>query len=89
MLFTLVSSVFLSLFGAYAVAAVGLIDDLKNVHAIWRIPLIFGAAFWSLFWLGEIPALDFGIFAVNQSVLIPISSGPRLVNQFVQFHGWY
>ena len=65
---------FLSLFGAYAVAAVGLIDDLKNVHAIWRIPLHFGAAFWSLFWLGEIPALDFGLFTIlNQSVLIPLA----------------
>lgn len=49
---------FLSLFGAYAVAIVGLIDDLKNVHAMWRIPLHFGAALWSLFWLGEVPALD-------------------------------
>ena len=65
---------FLSLFGAYAVAAVGLIDDLKNVHAIWRIPLHFGAALWSLFWLGEIPALDFGLFTIlNQSVLIPLA----------------
>ena len=61
---------FLSLFGAYAVAIVGLIDDLKNVHAIWRIPLHFGAALWSLFWLGELPALDFGFFTIlNQSAL--------------------
>ena len=61
---------FLSLFGAYAVALVGLIDDLKNVHAIWRIPLHFGAALWSLFWLGELPALDFGFFTIlNQSAL--------------------
>ena len=61
---------FLSLFGAYAVAILGLIDDLKNVHAIWRIPLHFGAALWSLFWLGELPALDFGFFTIlNQSAL--------------------
>lgn len=65
---------FLSLFGAYAVAIVGLIDDLKNVHAKWRIPLHFGAALWSLFWLGEVPALDFGFFTIlNQSVLFVLA----------------
>lgn len=65
---------FLSLFGAYAVAIVGLIDDLKNVHAMWRIPLHFGAALWSLFWLGEVPALDFGFFTLlNQSVLFVLA----------------
>ena len=65
---------FLSLFGAYAVAAVGWIDDWRNVHAKWRIPLHFGAALWSLFWLGEIPALDFGLFTIlSQSVLIPLA----------------
>ncbi|MEE3086804.1 MAG: glycosyl transferase, partial [Pseudomonadota bacterium] len=57
---------FLSLFGAYAVAIVGLIDDLKNVHAIWRIPLHFGAALWSLLWLGEVPPLDFFFFTINK-----------------------
>lgn len=65
---------FLSLFGAYAVALVGLIDDLKNVHAMWRIPLHFGAALWSLFWLGEVPVLDFGFFTIlNQSVLVALA----------------
>ncbi len=65
---------FLSLFGAYAVAILGLIDDLKNVHVIWRIPLHFCAALWSLFWLGELPALDFGFFTIlNQSVLFTLA----------------
>ena len=67
-------SVFFSLFGAYAIAWVGLVDDLKNVHAIWRIPLHFGAASWSLFWLGEIPALDFGFFTIlDQTILLPLA----------------
>ena len=66
--------VFLSLFGAFAVASIGLIDDVRNVHAIFRIPLHFGAALWSLFWLGEIPALDFGFFKIfDQTILVPLA----------------
>ena len=34
----------------------------------------FGAALWSLFWLGEVPALDFGFFTIlNQSVLFVLA----------------
>lgn len=71
---TLPHSIFMALLAAFAVAFLGLIDDLRNIHAKWRVPLHITAAIWSVAWLGDVAPIDFGLVSINsQWILQPLS----------------
>lgn len=73
------ASLYLGLIGAIVVAAVGLFDDLYQLHVLWRMPLHFTAALWSVWWLGDIPAIDVAGFMVDQQWLIRLLAVVALV----------
>ena len=66
--------VFMALLGAFAVAAIGLLDDVREIHAKWRVPLHVAAASWSVAWLGDVAPISFGVFSLeSQWVLRPLA----------------
>mgnify|MGYP000014382560 CR=1 FL=1 len=73
------STLYLGLAGAVIVAAVGLLDDLYQLHALWRMPLHFAAAIWSVWWLGDIPPIGIGDFLVDQQWLLKVLAVLALV----------
>lgn len=71
---TLSHSIFMALTGAFAVAVLGLLDDLRNIHAKWRVPLHISAAIWSVLWLGDVAPIDFGLASISsQWILRPLA----------------
>lgn len=72
-------SLYLGLGGAIVVAAVGLFDDLYQLHVLWRMPLHFSAALWSVWWLGDIPAIDVAGFLVAQQWVLSLLAVLALV----------
>jgi Fuc2NAc and GlcNAc transferase len=71
---TLPHSIFMALLGAYVVAFLGFIDDLRSIHAKWRVPLHIAAAIWSVAWLGDVAPIDFGLVSINsQWILQPLA----------------
>lgn len=73
------SALYLGLCGAMAVAVVGLLDDLYQLHVLWRMPLHFSAAVWSVWWLGDIPAIGVAGFLVDQQWLLTLLAVLALV----------
>lgn len=57
--------VFALLGSGILIAAVGFWDDQGHIPAKWRLLSHFVAAFWVLFWLGEIPDFQFFDFTIN------------------------
>ena len=51
--------------GGAVVAGVGWMDDHGGLPARWRALAHFAAAAWAVFWLGGMPALDFGLARVH------------------------
>lgn len=51
---------FMALSGGGLIAVVGLVDDLKNLHLRWRIPVQLLAAVWAVLWLGGVPPIELG-----------------------------
>lgn len=72
-------SLYLGLGGAIVVAAVGLYDDLYQLHVLWRMPLHFTAAIWSVWWLGDIPAIDVAAYLLDQQWLLRLLAVLALV----------
>jgi Fuc2NAc and GlcNAc transferase len=72
-------SLYLGLGGAIVVAAVGLFDDLYQLHVLWRMPFHFSAALWSVWWLGDIPAIDVAGFLVAQQWVLRLLAVLALV----------
>lgn len=58
---------FMAVLGGLAIAAVGLIDDYRHLDIKWRMQTQLVAAIWSVWWLGNVPAIQFG------SVILPAS----------------
>lgn len=61
---------FLALVGGALVALVGLLDDLWKLSLAWRIPAQFAAASWVIWWLGNVPPIDFYFFVLGESFLL-------------------
>ena len=61
---------FLALAGGALVALVGLLDDLWKLSLSWRIPAQFAAAVWAVFWLGNVPPINFLFFTLGESLLL-------------------
>ncbi|PCJ28478.1 MAG: glycosyl transferase [SAR86 cluster bacterium] len=55
----------MALLAALAIAFLGLIDDLTQLHIRWRIPMQFIAAMWVVWWLPIVPAINLGLFVIE------------------------
>ncbi len=63
---------FAALMGAAVIAGIGIIDDNKQLHIRWRIPAQFCAAIWVVYCLGDVPAIDFGLLELPESMLVNV-----------------
>ncbi len=61
---------YMALSGGVVIAVVGLIDDLSPLDLRWRIPLQFGAAIWSVWWLGDVPPIGIGDWTLQVQWLL-------------------
>ena len=69
------SQSFLVLSGAFFIAILGLFDDVLRLNVWVRLTLQFLSAIWSLFWLGEVAAIDIAGWQLTQQwLLIPLAA---------------
>ncbi|WP_223472945.1 MULTISPECIES: MraY family glycosyltransferase [unclassified Pseudomonas] len=62
----IVSSTFWAIFGAGTmIAVIGFVDDHGHIAARWRLVGHFAASMWLLFWLGGLPVIQFGGWALD------------------------
>lgn len=60
----------MAVMGGMVIAVVGFIDDRRHLDIRWRIPLQLLAAIWSVWWLGDVPAIAFGNWTLPTSWLL-------------------
>lgn len=61
---------FMAVSGGGVIAGVGLLDDYRHLDIKWRIPLQLLAAIWSVWWLGNVPPIQFGDWLLPASWLL-------------------
>jgi Fuc2NAc and GlcNAc transferase len=57
-----------ALLGGLVVAAVGFADDRNSVRPVVRLAAHFGAGLWAAYWMGGMPALQFGAYVTQPGV---------------------
>ncbi|MEQ8954777.1 MAG: glycosyltransferase family 4 protein [Gammaproteobacteria bacterium] len=60
----------MALLAGALLAAIGLVDDLRQLNIRWRVPAQFLAAIWVIAWLGEIPAISLAGLEIGGVVLL-------------------
>lgn len=65
-------NVYMGVLAAGVIALVGVADDWLQLHVRWRMPIQVGAAVWTVYWLGELPPVDFVLFELSSSLLLAI-----------------
>ena len=63
---------YLALTAAFAIALLGLADDVISLRMRWRIPVHFLAAVWTVFWLGGVTPINFGLFILSSPLVLSI-----------------
>lgn len=63
---------YMALLAGGMVALVGLLDDIRQLDARWRMPPQFLAACWVIWWLGEIPAINIAGWELETQWLLRI-----------------
>jgi len=63
---------FAALMAAVAIAIMGIVDDIKQLDVRWRIPAQFLASAFVVYCLGDVPAIDFGLFIFSESILLNV-----------------
>ena len=63
---------FAALMAAVVIAIMGIVDDIKQLDVRWRIPAQFLASAFVVYCLGDVPAIDFGIFIFSESILLNV-----------------
>jgi len=63
---------FLALLAAFAIALLGLLDDLFTLRLRWRITVQLLAAIWVVYWLGGVEPIDFGVFLLTNPLVLVI-----------------
>ncbi len=61
---------YMALLGGVVIAVAGLIDDYRHLDIKWRMPLQLLAAIWSVWWLGNVPAIQFGNWLLPESWML-------------------
>ena len=54
------------------IACIGMVDDVKQLDVRWRIPAQFLASIYVVYCLGDVPAIDFGLFVFPESLLLNV-----------------
>jgi Fuc2NAc and GlcNAc transferase len=54
------------------IACIGIVDDVKQLDVRWRIPAQFLASIYVVYCLGDVPAIDFGLFLFPESLLLNV-----------------
>ena len=63
---------FAALMAAVVIAIMGIVDDIKQLDVRWRIPAQFLASAFVVYCLGDVPAVDFGLFILSESILLNV-----------------
>tara|TARA_B110000858_G_scaffold162625_1_gene187783 strand:- start:5435 stop:6448 length:1014 start_codon:yes stop_codon:yes gene_type:complete len=63
---------FAALMTGIVIACIGIVDDIKQLNIRWRIPAQFLAAAYVVYCLGDVPAIDFGLFSFPESILLNV-----------------
>lgn len=63
-------SQFAALSAAVVIAVVGFIDDIRPLDVSFRMPAQFLASIFVVYCLGDVPAIDFGLFLFPESLLL-------------------
>ena len=61
-----------ALMAGLVIACIGMVDDVKQLDIRWRIPAQFLAAIYVVYCLGDVPAIDFGLFVFPESLLLNV-----------------
>jgi glycosyltransferase WbpL len=61
---------FAALMTGLLIACIGLVDDYKQLDIRWRMPAQFLASAYVVYCVGDVPAIDFGIFYFPESMLL-------------------
>ncbi|GJM12094.1 MAG: glycosyl transferase [Pseudohongiella sp.] len=61
---------FAALITGFVIACLGIADDIKQLHIRWRLPAQFLASIYVVYSLGDVPAIDFGLFMFPESFLL-------------------
>lgn len=61
---------FMSFMGAFVIAAVGFVDDIKKLPIHWRIIPQLACSIWGIWWLDGIPDIDFFAFQVSSTWIL-------------------
>lgn len=70
---------YMAVLGGLVIAGVGLVDDYRHLDIKWRMPAQFLAAIWSAWWLGDVPAIQFGSLTLPASWLLNLLAVVALV----------
>ena len=63
---------FAALMAGLVIAFIGIVDDIKQLDVRWRIPAQFLAAIYVVYCLGDVPAIDFGLFNLPESIVLNV-----------------
>jgi Fuc2NAc and GlcNAc transferase len=63
---------FAALMAAAVIAIIGIVDDIRQLDVRWRIPAQFLASAFVVYCLGDVPAIDFGLFIFSESILLNV-----------------
>ena len=67
-----------ALMAGLVIACIGMVDDVKQLDIRWRIPAQFLASIYVVYCLGDVPAIDFGLFVFPESLLLNVIAYSRL-----------
>lgn len=70
---------FFALLGGGLIAAVGLVDDLRQIDILWRVPTQVIAAIWSVWWLGGVAPIGIGPWLLQAPWLLSFLAVVALV----------
>lgn len=63
---------FLALGGGVLIGLLGLADDVVSLRLRWRLSVQFLAATWSVYWLGGVVPVNFGLFVLSYPLILSI-----------------
>ncbi len=63
---------FAALMAALVIACIGIVDDIKQLDVRWRVPSQFLASTYVVYCLGDVPAIEFGLFVFPESILLNV-----------------
>ena len=70
---------FAALMAGLVIAFIGIVDDIKQLDVRWRIPAQFLVSIYVVYCLGDVPAIDFGLFSLPESIVLNVMAVFALV----------